>query len=1431
VKRVRLLFLAANPFDTDRLALDKEIREIKARLRGTRYGRALKIESDWAVRPGDLLLSLGTHRPTVVHFAGHGEKNRLLLQDEQGATKPVAGDTLVELFREAGAAVRLVFFNTCSSAPLAGAVTEVVECAVGMKGEAEDEAAICFVAAFYQAIGLGHSVAKAFAQGKLALRLEGHPPGGEPVLFHRPDVDATGVFLVSARRHRPDGTGDASRPAPDVAPPDPPPASPEGLLTRYAAEVVRRHATFVPLGLDRPIELEKIYRDLAIYRQFSSPYYKSREELVAELDAESRGDLLDRIQGRLERAINALLAEFESVATGQRGQGAAQARARAAAVARLTEGRPLIDELLGLGSAADLEGLLCRRVARDVLGGFLADLAYQDGVFLRLLRDDLDRLPDDLVAGVQRRYPLERDKPGAPGKVVPRPMKDYLAACQEDRARAAESQAEFARQRKSEGERARDLVGTPEGAEAERSAQQYARREREQAAVQEKLDEALALVERELLAFRLADLRGKQRAEGAASRTRQVTAWRDKVVAEIRAYEARKERVSFEFALETWRRIVILGHPGSGKSTLLQHKAFTLAKKGASPLPLLVRLRHLNRGGKTLRDLLVEELRLPPGSDAGGTLEALLGAGKLMLFLDGLDEVDEERRNEVAGDIERLLAQFPEARCVVTCRILGYHSLLPYKALELAELDAAQVRSFVEAWFAETGGRAEGVFEGIQASQRLWRMCRNPFLLTLYCIVRQKAPARQVSRSALYGIATAALMEANDKAKGIRRNRHPFSLKAALLTRLADGLHRAARELFTLDDAIAAAPDAARPEDVLDEIVNNSGIVRQLSNLDYGFAHLSLQEYYAALAQGDGVRLLAGLDTPRYWELIRLWCGTAAPHHAEALIDRALAEVGGRGWQYAAFVASCVAELARPPAGLIERTGDELLQQLHREDLDGEGKTALLEQMIELAARDAEGALHGRLRQLVGQGYEELQLGVAVILGAGTSACLKIVEEGVGRLRYDQGQALLDLTTAHGTSASLTLLKNALDSELAPSALDALASVAQRLSLDVSDLLADVLCDQPVAAEPAGSGFYIRLSDKYAPGEHPGAEAILHYWLLNVKAYTSREKVKDPTHGRYEEPDERFMRQFERVLDIPEGRKDDFRREVMNALGAAVLDGQPLVLDRKRFGIVVQALVEGQLGPSPWRKMPPAGPLWEPPPPTPQEGRGVRVGERVLFPTLTPAQVVQEVCHCCRGYFTPSLLALAFREVPTVARAPVVAALAAGLRQAVRTVVRGRISLGSFLARAGSELRKFFTSGAPPEGPPGPDYPVLALCREDVDFTRLTPDCLPNVPVLPEAWWLETELGRAIAEAVQRHRRAWDLAGREFARARRTVEDFARLPETQMGGRDVDFLRLLLDGETRDLGPVDPCWDELFGGRGMAARVAYFHRVMNGTGP
>jgi hypothetical protein len=191
-----ILFLAASPEDQKKLALDKEAREIRSKIRASKHRDSLEFKTEWAVRPGDLLQYLNELKPQAVHFGGHGDTSELILNDEQGKSKPVSATALRALFDLHKQTVRLVVLNACYSKPQAKAIVKVIDCAVGMKKEIGDDAAIVFAAAFYGKLGFGASVQEAFKEGLVALMMEGIPEEKTPELLVKNGVDPARVFLV-----------------------------------------------------------------------------------------------------------------------------------------------------------------------------------------------------------------------------------------------------------------------------------------------------------------------------------------------------------------------------------------------------------------------------------------------------------------------------------------------------------------------------------------------------------------------------------------------------------------------------------------------------------------------------------------------------------------------------------------------------------------------------------------------------------------------------------------------------------------------------------------------------------------------------------------------------------------------------------------------------------------------------------------------------------------------------------------------------------------------------------------------------------------------------------------------------------------------------------------------------------------------------------
>jgi CHAT domain-containing protein len=179
--QIRILFLSANPQNTDRLALDREYRDIDAALRSAGLRDQVELVSTWAVRVRDLQSALLRHQPTIVHFSGHGTQTDGIVLADDGIT--VTGKALAQLFRAIARDVRLVVLNSCWSAEQAQAIAAAVGSVVGMRYAVSDEAAIEFAQSLYEALAYGRVLQDAFdvAVARLTLlNLADGPALGDP---------------------------------------------------------------------------------------------------------------------------------------------------------------------------------------------------------------------------------------------------------------------------------------------------------------------------------------------------------------------------------------------------------------------------------------------------------------------------------------------------------------------------------------------------------------------------------------------------------------------------------------------------------------------------------------------------------------------------------------------------------------------------------------------------------------------------------------------------------------------------------------------------------------------------------------------------------------------------------------------------------------------------------------------------------------------------------------------------------------------------------------------------------------------------------------------------------------------------------------------------------------------------------------------------
>ena len=368
---------------------------------------------------------------------------------------------------------------------------------------------------------------------------------------------------------------------------------------------------------------------------------------------------------------------------------------------------------------------------------------------------------------------------------------------------------------------------------------------------------------------------------------------------------AQDDKTTFLPAFEAVRltpRLVLLGDPGAGKSTfvrkLLGWQAAALLGECAPPpgfasdlLPVLIVLRELAipLGELSLAGLSAEaqkrrlleavhrHLNNPLVSEA-------LEAGKVLLALDGLDEVPQDLRQTVRRAVMALVTEYRLPRLILTSRIRSYTGQAVFKDLPvftLRSFDEEQIERFVRAWYLfqtrigrmREQERDERIRDLSRAatSPDLRDIASNPMMLTSMAIIHQKEIGLPKERVRLYKLVVDVLLRRWQKYKLGEGQMAPSEALLAFLKdenrllgameRLAYEAQRAAKgqketadvpRLRTLEilEAKEYLGSIGLAQEFLDYVDQRAGLLRgnggELEKpTSYSFPHRTFQEYLA----------------------------------------------------------------------------------------------------------------------------------------------------------------------------------------------------------------------------------------------------------------------------------------------------------------------------------------------------------------------------------------------------------------------------------------------------------------------------------------------------------------------------------------------------------------------------------------------------------
>ena len=326
--------------------------------------------------------------------------------------------------------------------------------------------------------------------------------------------------------------------------------------------------------------------------------------------------------------------------------------------------------------------------------------------------------------------------------------------------------------------------------------------------------------------------------------------------------------------------LMLLGAPGVGKSTFLR-KVGLEALNGKDGnfehrcIPVFLELKRFTEDQIDIKALITHEFQICNYPDPEDLTNAALKSGKLLILLDGLDEVPTSNVDNVIHKIGDFVDQYSQNRFIASCRIAAYTGgFKRFTEMEMADFDDSQIQTYIKKWFDSTPDQhRRQLDEEMETAEQCWKtlnqpehqstkeLARNPLLLTLLCMVYDGSQNFPRNRASLYEDALNIFLREWAAEKRVHRgasiNQYlDIADEKRMLCEIAKKNFEANRLFFPQGELIAQIREFGEgnantletfnARKILDTILIDQGLFVERVRGSYSFSHLTFQEYLTA---------------------------------------------------------------------------------------------------------------------------------------------------------------------------------------------------------------------------------------------------------------------------------------------------------------------------------------------------------------------------------------------------------------------------------------------------------------------------------------------------------------------------------------------------------------------------------------------------------
>jgi NACHT domain len=304
------------------------------------------------------------------------------------------------------------------------------------------------------------------------------------------------------------------------------------------------------------------------------------------------------------------------------------------------------------------------------------------------------------------------------------------------------------------------------------------------------------------------------------------------------------------------KNIVIEGVAGQGKSILLRYltyKEYELMER----IPIFIELRKINKDGEIL-NFIKEVIGDWVFSISDEYLDWVLKSGKIVLILDGFDELQEKDVSNVIKDLESISQKYNNTQIVVSSRPDNHiQNSNFFKVINIQEYGDNEQKGLIKK-LVEDNDSFKNIVNAIDASKlNISELLSTPLMITLFVMTYRAKLTIPDSMSKFYQELFSVLIYKHDRTKpGFQRefkctlNENTLqdwfeifcfiSKNKKLLTFVSRNIL-----LDCIRESVGKKYSSENPSNLLEDISKNLCLIIRDGN-SYNFIHRSIQEFFVA---------------------------------------------------------------------------------------------------------------------------------------------------------------------------------------------------------------------------------------------------------------------------------------------------------------------------------------------------------------------------------------------------------------------------------------------------------------------------------------------------------------------------------------------------------------------------------------------------------